>query len=223
MKKKVLIFGISDLAELLYSYLTSDSPEDYDIQGFVVEKNFLPKEGTFCGLSVYPLDCVASKFSPYEFSIFVCIGYNNMNFVRQRIFEKINKMGYPILSYIHPSSMVLSNDYGVGTIVFPNVTIDKFSTIGKGNIFYPLSLLSHHSTVGDFNFFAVKCCVCGHVTIHNNCFIGANSTIRNGVTVADKTLVGASSYISKNTVENGVYVPSRSACLSDLSSLDIHL
>ena len=61
------------------------------------------------------------------------------------------------------------------------------------------------------------------MTIHNNCFIGANSTIRNGVTVADKTLVGASSYISKNTVENGVYVPSRSACLSDLSSLDIHL
>ncbi len=223
MKRKILIFGVSDLAELLYSYLKSDSDNEYEICGFVVEQKYIPESNYFCDLKIFSLESVASIFNPKEFSFFVCVGYNKMNSVRERIYNEIRKRGYTILSYIHPSSTILSDNIGIGTIVFPNVTIDRFTKIGIGNIFYPASLLSHHSTVGDYNFFAVKSCVCGHVTIENNCFIGANSTIRNGIFIADKTLVGACSYISKNTVANSVYVPSKSICLSNLFSSEVDL
>lgn len=47
MKRKVLIFGVSDLAEILYSYLKSDSTDEYDICGFVVEKKFMPESNIF--------------------------------------------------------------------------------------------------------------------------------------------------------------------------------
>ena len=39
LKRKVVVFGISDLAELAHYYLTNDSP--YEIVAFTVNKEYL--------------------------------------------------------------------------------------------------------------------------------------------------------------------------------------
>lgn len=220
MLKNVLIFGTTDLAELLFSYIESDP--NYNVLGFVVDREFRVKN-EFCGKKIYSFEDIDESFLPNVVSFFVCVGYTKMNSVRSQIFNRLRDKKFPILSYIHPSSLVLSSSLGEGNIVFPNVILDKFTNIGDGNVFYPGALLSHHSAVGNYNFFAVKSCVCGHVKVKNNCFIGANSTIKNGIDLNDYTLVGGGTYINKSTDQYGVYVPAKSVKLSQKSSLDIHL
>lgn len=220
MINKALIFGTTDLAELLFSYLQDDTK--YEVIGFVVDKNFVSSK-EFCGRPVFCFEDVDKAFSKEDIGFFVCVGYTKMNVVRAEISKKIEEKGYKIFSYYHPSALIQSSNLGQGTIVFPNVIIDKFVSIGDGNIFYPGSLLSHHSSVGNYNFFAVKSCVCGHVKISNNCFIGANSTIRNGVNIDDFSLIGAGSYIKKDTEAYGVYVPSTSVKLEDKKSIECSL
>lgn len=220
MVQKVLIFGITDLAELLFSYIESDP--NYNVLGFVVDHQFQEKK-EFCGKEVYTFENIDDNFSPTLVSFFVCVGYTKMNTVREHVFKRIKDKKYSILSYFHPSSIVLSSSLGEGNLVFPNVMLDKFTTIADGNVFYPESLLAHHSSVGSFNFFAVKSCVCGHVKVKNNCFIGANSTIKNGVELNAYTLVGGGTYINKDTDSYGVYVPAMSVKLTKKSSIEIHL
>lgn len=56
MVQKVLIFGITDLAELLFSYIESDP--NYNVLGFVVDhqfqekKNFVGKKSTHLKISM---------------------------------------------------------------------------------------------------------------------------------------------------------------------------
>lgn len=203
MRRKVIIFGITDLAEILYSYLFHS--ENYEVIAFCVDKEYLPKAKKFHNLPIYSYDQVKKIFSPNEYGIFICIGYKSMNKYREFCFKKVEKDGFEICSFVHPSALVLARSKGYGNIIFPNVVIDQLSEIGIGNVFYPCSVLSHHSTVGNFNYFSVKSCICGHVSITNNCFFGANCTIKNGVKVSSYTFVGASTYINKDTSDNSFY------------------
>lgn len=220
-KKAVIIFGITDLAELLYSYLCEDS--NFKVVGFTADRQYIHNLNTFCDHPVIPFDELDKfLFTPERVSIFVCVGYTKMNSVRKDVFERVLKKGYSIESYFHPSASIYTDSFGIGNIVFPNVMIDRFTSVGDGNIFYSNRFVAHHSSIGNYNFFAVKCCCCGHVTMKNNCFIGANSTIRNGVTLEEYTLVGAAAYVSRNTVKNGVYVPSKTIAMLNKDSLDIN-
>lgn len=59
MVQKVLIFGITDLAELLFSYIESDP--NYNVLGFVVDHQFQEKK-EFCGKEVYTFENIDDNF-----------------------------------------------------------------------------------------------------------------------------------------------------------------
>lgn len=219
MKQKAFIFGISDLAELLFSYLREDSR--YDVLGFVVDQEYLCRR-EFCDRPVYSFFEVENKYieKKDEIGFFVCVGYKKMNLIRYDIINRIKAIGFDILTYIHPSALIYSSDIGKGNLIFPNVMIDKLVSVGNYNILYSGASIAHHTIVGDYNFFAVKCCVCGHIRIGNNCFIGANSTIKNGICIKDFTLVGGSCFVKNDTEPYCVYVPQNTVKLVGKNSLD---
>lgn len=51
--KKLVIFGLTDAAELALYYFSSDS--DYEVEAFVVDAAFIPSEKRFKGLPVVAL------------------------------------------------------------------------------------------------------------------------------------------------------------------------
>ena len=199
-RKKVLIFGITDLAQILFHFLQHD--KTYNVCAFIVNEKYIPKNKKL-------------------YSIFLCIGYNNMNESRKRIFYKLKEMGYKIETFIHKDAKIYGSSIGEGNIFLSGVTIDPYTTIGDANIFFTDTLFSHHSTIGNFNFLAVKSCVTGHVKIKDNCFLGAHSTIKNGLNIDSYTLVGANAYISKDTSMYDVIVPERSILLDNKKSIEI--
>lgn len=218
--QKVLFFGITDLAQIIYHFLKNDNT--YEICGFVVDKKFMPNKKYIFNKPIIDFDVLQRNFSPKEYSFFLCVGYNKMNKPRKQIYNKLKNMGYTVENFIHKDAKVYTKDIGDGNIFLAGATIDPYTTIGNGNIFFTDSLLSHHSIMGNFNFMAVKSCITGHTTIKNNCFFGAHSTIKNGLKINSYTLVGANSYVCKDTSKYSVIVPKRSLLLNKLAyQLDI--
>ena len=67
MKKKVVVFGVLDTAELAHWYLENDSP--YEVAAFTVNSAYL-KETSFKGLPVVPFEEIETHFSPSDYSFF---------------------------------------------------------------------------------------------------------------------------------------------------------
>ena len=220
--KRVLIFGMTDLAELLIFHLGRSL--DYSISAITAEKKYISIDkmggGLFRKYPIISFENIEEEYPPRQYSFFVCIGYNKMNEGRRRVFKLIQDKGYDILTYIHPTALVQTERIGQGNLFFENVTIGPYCTIGSGNIFYPCSHVAHHTDVGNYNFMAISCSIAGHVKIGNQCFMGNNSSTKNGISIADKTLIGAGAYLEKDSEVGDVIVPVRSVKI-DRDSFDI--
>ena len=95
---KIIIFGTGPFAEIVYFYLTHDSP--HDVIGFTVNESFI-KENKFFGLPVIPFENIEKKYSPNEVSMFVSVGYKNMNKDRAKICDQVKQKGYELISYVN--------------------------------------------------------------------------------------------------------------------------
>ena len=86
--QKVIIFGITDLAEVLIDHLERDD-KMYEVSAITVDRRFLPtsRPDQRGGEKIYPLvpfEEIEEVFSPDEYAFFICIGYKNMNEGRRR-------------------------------------------------------------------------------------------------------------------------------------------
>ena len=171
--------------------------------------------------SIVPFEDIEKAYPKEKYAFFICVGYTNMNAGRERVYHRIKEKGYQILTYIHPTALVQTDHIDEGCLLFENVTIGPFCTIGLCNVFYPCSHLAHHSQVGDFNFFAISCSIAGHVIVRDSCFFGNNCTTKNGIIIANKTLLGAGAYLDRSTNEREVIVPFKSYKLENRLSTDI--
>ena len=201
--------------------------EDAVVSALTVEEKYINAEMQEkwggIGLPIVPFETLEKHYPPEEYGILICIGYSQMNAVRERIFREVRAKGYTILSYTHPSATVLADALGEGTIVMERALIGAFVTMGVGNIVYPGAHIAHDAMIGDFNFFSISCVVAGHVKIDDHCFIGANCTVKNGIRISKYTLVGAGCYLSRDSEPYGVYVPERSVHLQGKDSRDFQL
>ena len=216
---KRVIFGVNQLAELVFSYLTEVS--GLEVECFTVSSSFLPEKDwshlprCLIGLEALP-DFLGS--SPNEIGVYVCVGYNKMTSIRRTIYKVIDSLGYEILSYAHPSAIVSSSSrIGRGCIMFEQAVVQPFTTLGEGNILWSNALISHHTSVGSFNFFAPSVSIAGDVQIGDECFFGNNATVRNGVKIENGALIGAGCYVSSDVKCRSVYLGPR-AFLSECDS-----
>jgi sugar O-acyltransferase (sialic acid O-acetyltransferase NeuD family) len=220
--KKIIIFGVTKFAEMLKFYIDTETTNK--VAGFTVDREYIDSKYFNSNIPIKAFDEIDDIFPKEEYKILPVVGYNCMNRIREKVFNKIKEKGYEIDSFIHPTAYVASNCVmGEGNIILENTTIQPFVTIGSGNVFWSNCNISHHTKIGDYNFFAPASALAGNVEVAHHCFVGNNCTIKNGVTVMPYTLIGAGSYISANTQEYSVIVPNKSIILNDKRSIDIDL
>ena len=220
--KKVIIFGVGNFAKLVHSYL-KNSP--HDVVGFTVNARML-KESNFLNLPVIPFENIVEMFPPQDFSLFIAMGHTNMNKNREKIFNESKKLGYELLSYVHPTSTIGENvTMGENCLILENNVIQPFVTLGDNVIIWSNNVVSHDVVIKDHCFIIHHVVISGFVTVESNCIIAANSTIRNRVTIAKECIIGMGTLIMKNTVEKGVYavdssmrLPLTSDRLKDITS-----
>jgi len=100
MKKRLVIFGSGDIAQLAHFYFSTDS--EYDVAAFTVDATYLT-DTTFCGLPVVAFEEVFQHYTPEEYEFFVALSYSKLNAVRKGKYLAAKAMGYRL-----PASLVLT-------------------------------------------------------------------------------------------------------------------
>jgi len=201
--EKVLIFGTSIMAEVVYYYLTKDSP--YEVVAFTADRDFI-KEKEFFNLPVVPFEDVESIYPPDRFKMFIAVGYQKINKVRAKKYEEAKEKGYTLISYVSPKAMVWDNvEIGDNCFIFESNVIQPCVKIGNDVIIWSGNHIGHHGSIGDHVYIASHAVICGCVKIKPYCFLGVNVTIRDDITIARECIIGAGALILGDTKEREIY------------------
>ena len=203
MRRRLVLFGIGQIAELAHFYFTNDT--NYVVDGFTVDDAYatVPE---LLGLPVVPFSQVTWRFPPATHDAFVAVGYAQMNRLRTERFSDIEAMGYTLATYVSSRATVWMPDrIGRNCLVLEENTVQPYVTIGDNCFVWSGNHLGHHSTIMDGTFIASHVVISGDVTVGRRCFLGVNSTVRNGITIGDECIVGAGAVIMHDAAPGGVY------------------
>ena len=204
MKKRLVIFGTGDIAQIAHSYFSADS--DYEVVAFTVDADYL-SEPEFCGLPVAPFESVTEVYPPSNNAMFVALSYTKLNALRRQKYEAAKASGYRIASYISSRASILNGDrIGENCFIFEDNTIQPFSSIGDNVTLWSGNHIGHHSTIGSHTFIASHVVVSGGVVIGEQCFIGVNVTLRDHIKIGDRCVIGAGALILADAEPEGVYM-----------------
>ncbi len=204
MKRKLVIFGAGDIAQLAHYYFTHDS--NYEVVAFTVDRAYLT-EPRFCGLHVVPFEDVANAYPPAEHDFFVALSYAKLNELRRDKFNEAKKLGYKLASYVSSHATMLNEGrIGDNCFILEDNTIQPFASIGDNVTLWSGNHIGHHAVIQDHNFLASHIVVSGGVVIGEACFIGVNVTLRDHISIGAKSVIGAGALILGDVAPGGVYI-----------------
>ncbi len=204
MKKRLVIFGAGDIAQLAHYYFSHDS--DYSIAAFTVDRDFL-KDNQYCGLPLVAFEDVAKYHPPATHDMFVALSYAKLNTLRKEKYLAGKAMGYEMASYISSKASRLNDGrIGENCFILEDNTVQPFVTIGNNVTLWSGNHIGHHSVIRDHSFIASHVVISGGVTIGEQCFIGVNATLRDHITIGDKCVIGANALLLADAEAEGVYM-----------------
>lgn len=126
-------------------------------------------------------------------NIIVSIGYNA---IRKKVVGKIDLVGIPYGTGIHPSAIISKYaSVGEGSVVMQGVIINSCAQIGKHCIVNTGASVDHECVVDDFVHISPHATLCGNVTVGEGTWIGACSVVIPGVKIGKWSVVGAGSVV----------------------------
>jgi len=202
-KKKLVIFGSGDIAQLAHYYFHTDS--EYEVVAFTIDASYI-KDEVFCDLPVIPFEDVAAQYPPRDYEIFVALSYSKLNAIRKEKYLTAKALGYQFASFISSKATVLNaGQIGENCFILEDNTIQPFVTIGNNVTLWSGNHIGHHSTIEDHTFIASHVVISGGVYIGEQCFIGVNATLRDHIRVGDRCVIGAGALLLKDAEPEGVY------------------
>lgn len=204
MKKPLIIFGSTEMAQLAHLYFSEDS--NYEVVAFTVDSQYISSE-FYCGLPVVPFETITETFPPTTHHIFIALAYSKVNELRKIKYLAAKEKGYSLASYISPKATVLNqNNIGDNCFIFEDNTIQPFVKLGNNITLWSGNHIGHHSTIMDHCFIASHVVISGGVEIGQQCFIGVNATLRDHIKIGEKCVIGAGALLLSDAEPGGVYI-----------------
>jgi len=206
--KNAVIVGVSDAADVIYSYLRLDP--NWNVIGFVIERDYI-KEPIKFDLPVVSFEEAKDKFK-VDYCAVMGVGYSDVNGLRERLYNETQKHGMVVEKYIHPDACIYTDEslIGEGAIVLPGVIVEPYAKIGKNCVIWSGSIIGHHAKVEDNCWISAGSVLSGHSSIGVNGFMGVNSVVSNGVSLGERNVVGANGSVFKDTSDDEVYISGQS-------------
>lgn len=202
--KKIVIFGCESFAEIVYYYFTHDS--EYEVIAFTVTGSHIQEDKrTLFDLPVVPFEDVQDMYPPSEFSMYVAVGYVNVNKTRERFFHEAKAKGYSLATYVSTKATVFTDKIGENCFILEDNTVQPFVTIGDDVICWSGNHIGHHSKIEDHCYITSHVVISGHCCIKERSFLGVNATLRDNITIAEDNVIGAGAVILKNTKPRQVF------------------
>jgi len=133
------------------------------------------------------------------------INTNNINLSRE-IFLKTKKIGYKIVSIIHPSAVISNNaKIGENVLIGPNAIIGNNVKIGNFTKILNKASVAHDCIIGENVQVSDGATIAGNVTIGENTIIGINSAIINKTKIGSNVLILSGKTVINNIDDNTKY------------------
>lgn len=221
-KKKLIIVGAGEFAEIAYEYFTYDSC--YDVAGFAVEQKYHDKDILY-DLPVIDFEEITDTYSPAEYETFVAITYVQLNRVRKRLYEECKQKGYKCASYVSSHAFIWRNvKIGENTFIFENNTLQHHVQIGNNVVLWSGNHIGHRTVIEDDCWLTSHDVVSGFCHIGRGSFLGVNATLGDNVTIARDVVLGAGALAIKSLLEEGqVYVGSPAKLLGRTAYEQFHV
>lgn len=201
---KLIILGISAIAEIAYEYFTYDSP--YEVVAFCVDRDYLTQD-SLVGLPVVPFEEVQNTYTPFDHSFFAATNYNQMNALRKRFYTEMKAKGYAPASYISTRAFVWRNcQIGEHCFIFEDNTVQPFVKIGNNVVLWSGNHIGHHTVIKDHVFVSSHVVISGFCNIGESCFMGVNSTLANNITIGNDCVIGAGALVVGDVPDNQTVV-----------------
>lgn len=138
---------------------------------------------------------------------FMGIGHVGYPDIRNKVFHKVEQMGYRFPALINKSSYIGANiDIGDGTYVGANAVINAESKIGELCIINTSSVIEHEACIENGVHIAPNATVLGGAYVGENTFVGAGSVILQGVKIGKNCIIGAGSVVLGDIADGCVAV-----------------
>lgn len=206
--KKLIIYGTGPIAEVAEFYFRTDS--DYEISAFTNAADFIDND-EFSGKPLVPFETLEKSHPPSDYDIFIALGYNKTNQIRQARYLEAKEKGYTCATYISSRATYYGTPVGDNCFIFEDNVIQPFVTIGNNVTLWSGNHIGHHSTIKDHCFIASHVVISGSCTIGENCFIGVNATLRDNINLGRFVLVGAGAIVMKDCEERCLVQPAKSS------------
>jgi sugar O-acyltransferase (sialic acid O-acetyltransferase NeuD family) len=204
MKEKLIIFGIGKIAEVINYYATSEC--GYEVAAFCVDDEFKNTD-TYLKKPVVVFSEIEKHFSPFEFSMFIAVGYHDLNaFRKQKCTDALSK-GYKLISIISPDAKLPGNvTVGYNCFIMPPTIIHPCVAIGNNVFVWSGAMIGHHSVIGDHCWLTSNCNIGGNVKMGEQCFVAMNATVSHSVEIGDLCFLGANTLVVKRLEDERVVI-----------------
>ena len=202
--KPLILFGTGKIAEVLLYFFQHHS--DRKVVACTVDAPYVPG-AEWQGLPVVPFDAIAAQYPPEQYDMFVAVGYQDMNALREKKCAEARALGYTLASYIDPGAGAPRDlAHGDNCFVMNQALIHPRVQLGNNVFVWSGAMVGHHSVIGD-NCWLTSCTnISGVVTVGANCFFAVNSTVGHGVTLGEECFVGANALVTKSADSGAVFV-----------------
>jgi len=199
-KNSVLIVGASYHGMTVHDFFIDS--KKYNPVAFIDYSN-IPSKKKIYGKGIYRIDDIESFYKKGTKNIHINTNNNNLT---KRIFEMAKKIGFNVVSIIHPSSVVSSTAdlgecifVGPNSVVGPNVKIGSFSKIlNKASV-------AHDSIIGENVQISDGATIAGNVKIGDNSLIGINSAVINKTVIGRNVIVISGKTVTYNLQDNSKF------------------
>ena len=190
-KRELFIFGAGGHAASVASLGSSCG---YKVVGFI-ESSGINRD--FKGLPVFTEEIFQRIQS---IRLVLAIGDNFQRFtIEERISKLIKDSGVGVTfpRLIHPHSYVSQDaSIGMGSCIFPGVTVGSESEVGKHCILNHQSSLDHESQMMDFSSLSPGAITGGRVSIGLRSSVMMNASVAHNIKIGNDVVIGANSFLS---------------------------
>ncbi len=207
-KKKLIIYGTGLIAEVADFYFRTDT--QYEVAAFTNAAEFITA-AEFKGRPLVAFEELGQAYSPATHDIFIAVGYNKTNQIRQERYQQAKQKGYRCATYISPRASYYGTAVGENCFILEDNTIQPFVTIGDNVTLWSGNHIGHHSTIRDHCFISSHVVVSGNCDIGENCFLGVNATLRDNLKLGRFVVISSGAIVMKDCPERTLVRPARSS------------
>jgi sugar O-acyltransferase (sialic acid O-acetyltransferase NeuD family) len=206
-KEKIIIIGSGGHAKIILDIL--EKINKYEIIGVVTEDTM----DNFNGYPILGNDEVLSDLLKKDIkNVAMGIGGLRDNFLRKKIFEKVKKQGFNVISVIDPSAIISKSvSLGEGVVIFAGVVINTGVFIGNNVIIATSSTIDHETKVEDHVLISAGVTIGANDLIQEGALLSLGSKVISGLKIGKNILVGAGAVVVSDCMDTGTYlgVPAR--------------